>query len=614
MREQGFGPWPDRPWIGVEFVVPPVPVLQWPSVNALSALAELLLSPVGPPLVLVVAVPVVWMAGRRAARGDVPRWVALGFWVVAVWQTMGMRFQATVPSFAWLWHPLVLEPAYLYWLMDGWNWYISSLLLLLGGVALLLGGFGVPVSQLSTRRARLEHTTVLMSYLGLMAAGLLFVNSGNLLTLTLTWVVMDLVLLLRYALVPHAETSTEEAHPGATYRAQGFSLLGALLLLIGLLPAGPSGPGQPLLGGTLPIETVMLMLLAGAVRAGAYPFHLWLLPSPRRHLRLADRFVDHMVPALAGLWLLGWASALGRDTALLWRQEFVALVLAAFLASAVAAFTATEKPGHTTFVLITSVGSAAITSIFAEASGPAAVLWPTTVFALAGGLWLVGERIWLEWGWQLPVSLGALALLGVPFTPGFFTQSAVARLLSGQFLGSLVLPFFVLFLMAQTFFVAALLRSWGAAGPQHPFQGVSGLMWGLLFSSIILAIPLVIAGIFPQVLTQLVGLREAIPADAGTPPSAVAGPPVWVTMGIPLVLGIGLALLRQNLFRTITGSLGNWPRRLSFLFGLDWLSMGMDRAMRGMATVWDNGLAVLEGTGHLGWVLVFVAMGVLFFL
>lgn len=581
--------------------------------NAFTAATALILSPVGPPLVLLIGILVVWIAGRRAARADVPRWVALGFWVVAVWQVLGMRFQATIPSYARLWQPLVLETAYLYWLGDGWNWYVSSLMMLLGGVALLLGGFGVPVEQLTSLRARREHTNTLMSYLGLTAAGLLFVNSGNLLTLTLTWVVMDLALLLRYALAPYAldEETTIRQEQGAVYRAQGFGLLGALLLLIALLPAGPSGPRQPLRGGDLPVETISLMLLAGAVRAGAYPFHLWLLPSPRSRLRLPDRFVDHMMPALAGLWLLGWAGALGRNTQLLWRPEFVALVLVAFLASAVAAFAATEKPGHTTFVLITSVGAAAIASIFAEASGPAAVIWPTTVFALAGGLWLVGECIWQEWGWQLPVSLGALALVGVPFTPGFFTQSAVARLLSGQFSGSLVLPFFVIYLLAQTLFVAALLRSWGAPGPQVASRAVSGLVWGLLFSSVILSIPLALAGIFPEMLTRLAGLREAIPRDVGSPPSAVAGPPVWVTLGVPLVAGMALAVLRQSLLSRLAPHLGPWPDRLSALFGLDWLAAWVDRAMAGMANIWDLGLDVVEGTGHLGWVLVFVALGFL---
>src|SRR5690606_17099342 len=105
--------------------------------------------------------------------------------------------------------------------------------------------------------------------------------------------------------------------------------------LIGLLPAGHGGLGQSLQGGDLPVETILLMLVAAAIRAGAYPFHIWLIPTSKRRLRLPDRFMDHLVPALCGLWLFGWASGLG-GAPLLVRPAFVILVLVAFLGSAVA--------------------------------------------------------------------------------------------------------------------------------------------------------------------------------------------------------------------------------------------------------------------------------------
>jgi hypothetical protein len=343
--------------------------------------------------------------------------------------------------------------------------------------------------------------------------------------------------------------------------------------------------------------------VAAAIRAGAYPFHVWLLPANSRRLKLPDRFIDHLVPAVCGLWLFGWASELG-GAWLLVRPEFVILVLIAFLGSAVAAYTATAKPGHTTFVLVTSVGVAGLTSILSESQGPAALIWPTTTIALGGGLWLVGERVWREWGWQIPVSVGALALVGVPFTPGFLTQSAISRLLTGEFYGSLVMPFFVLYLAAQTLQVSALLRSWGAQE-----RNASGLalpmIWRLLASCLVLAIPLAVAGIFPETLAALTSIPNTIPRNVGNPPSAVAGPSVWLTLGAPLILGMALALVRPHFW----SFLGKWPDHVSHFAGLEWVSRVFDWGATSTTSLWSAGLEVVEGTGYVGWLVTFLVVG-----
>lgn len=557
-------------------------------------------------MILALGALVVWLIGRRTGSLDLTGTAAVIFWIAAVAQVIGLRIQPVVPIYSRPWQPLILPGANLLWVGDGWNWYVSVLILLLGGVAILLSVF----SGVDQEGASDQLTATLTTNLGVLSTALLFVGSGNLLTVTMTWMVMDLLVLARNALAPPSlETNDRDEGPGRPLfvnQAQGFSLFGALLLLIGLLPAGATGPGQPLLGGVLPQETVFLLLVAAAIRAGSYPFHLWLLPANSLRLRLPNRFLDHLVPGLSGLWLLGWASGLGGQELLL-NPVAAAFVLLALLGSSIAAYTATEKPGHTTFVLITSVGIAGLTAILSSERGPAALIWPTTTFALGGGLWLVGERVWREWGWQLPVSIGALALVGVPFTPGFLTQSAIARLLSGEFYGDLVLPFFVIYVLAQTIYVSAMLRSWGAQSEEaDPL--LSPLIWRLLISSIILALPLVIAGIFPEFVAGLASIPNAIPGNVGDPPSAVADAPVWLTLGVPLLLGMGLAVIRPYFWRI----LGRWPDRLASLAGLEWLATFTGWAGNYSASAWETAIGVVEGRGAVGWLLAFVLIGFYF--
>ncbi len=560
-------------------------------------------SPLGPAIVLIVGLIALVSLGRRMPHPRGQRILALFFWGVAAWQVLGLRLQPVVPVFDRPWRPpFSVSGAHLLWVGDGWNWYVSFLVILLGGVAVILNGLDSYATQSASRRDLLRNSVTLASHLGVLATALLFVGSGNLLTVTLTWVAMDVFILARHAFVP-AVSSASTAR--ANY-SHGLSLLGALLLLVSLLPAGSQGPGQPLQGGQLPGETVFLLVIASAIRAGAYPFHFWLLSDRPDSIRLSEFFSGYLVPALCGLWLLGWSIGLGGESMLL-RPEFISVGLLALVGSALAAFTATGRGEHTAFVLITSVSLAGLVGLLSPSNGPEALIWPTTAFALGGGLWLVGQRAWREWGWQIPVSVGALALVGVPFTPGFLTQPFVARLLGGQLSVGPAGLFFGIYILAQTLQVAALLRSWGGE-VREPTGLHFAVVARLVTGSVMLALPLVLAGLFPQAIASLAAMPNAIPEGLGNPPSAVAGPTVWLTLGLPLLLGIILAMVRPRL-----GLLQNgWSAAISRLTGLEWLNRLWEWGTLQISTVWDNGLQVVEGAGYIGWLIAFILMGFLF--
>lgn len=602
--------------------------------NIDAALLSALLTPVGPPIVLTLGSITIWSMGRLAP--PMLRWrvtgsatgilsiVALVFWGAAVALTVSMRLQPIAPFFNIPWQPFFATDADLLWVSNGWNWYVSCLILLLGGGGLLFSGFGGQRLARVSDDSQQDAALTLALSLNAIASALFFTSSNNLLTVTLMWVVMDLFIIARNAIVPTGHG------PAPTRQFQGLSMVGALLLLIGLLPAGQSGPAEALAGGQLPQETVILMLLAGVIRAGVYPLHLWLLPHRGERLYMPDRLIDQMPPALCGLWLLGWSSGLAGE-GLLARPEVVALALLGLLGSAIATFTTTTRQEHTTFVLITSVGIAGLASILSEVRGPAAVLWPTTTFALGGGLWLIGERIWRTWHWQIPISVGVLALVGVPFTPGFLTQSVVAQLLRGAncadeavpcgAFGGAMWPLFVAYTITQMIYVSSLLRIWESEPEESPGPGSRPDAWmvgRLLIYVVVLAIPLTIAGVFPQLITGITNLPDAIPRGAGNPPSAVASWQVWLTLAGPLTLGIGLVVLRSQISLRLnspgaatgaTPSLRDWPGRVAQFTALDWFSRITRWGTSSAGHVWDASLEIVEGAGHIGWVIVFGILG-----
>lgn len=563
------------------------------------SISEVIYSPVGPALILLFGAAVEVLIGRWVRR---PGWLtglALAFLGIAVWLFVGLRTEPIVPTFSRPWQPPLQTGTNLVWVGDGWNWYLSGLLLLLGAVGILLDLNRVASN--GSNMSRRVHSSLAV-HLSVLAAGLLFVGSGNVLTTMLTWVLLDLFIILRGTV--HSEATLEAGgFQTPQHQARGLSLLGALLLLIGLLPAGPLGPSQALSGGELPPETAGLMLLAALIRAGIYPFHLWLFPADRRRVEVSDRLLDHMVPVLCGLWLLGWTVALGREYIHM-QPDIVALLCLSLLGSAVAAWTAKEQAYFTTFVLVTSAGLVALTGALAYSLGPEGLIWPTTAFALGGALWLVGEEVYETWGWQIPVSVGALALAGVPFTPGFLTQPALARMLRPD---PLFLALFGAFVVAQSFQIAALLRSWSDVDRKGPAVLQPAVVVRLLAATIALLVPLGTIGFLPRIAAGLASMQDAIPPMLGNPPSVVAEMPVWIAVVTPLLLGIGLVITRPALWSAFGGVLDRIGvfARLEWLFQLTWWII--DR----ISDAWGRALLTVEGAGYVGWVAAFLILGYL---
>jgi hypothetical protein len=192
----------------------------------------------------------------------------------------------------------------------------------------------------------------------------------------------------------------------------------------------------------------------------------------------------------------------------------------------------------------------------------------------------------------------------MPFTPGFLAQPSFSRLLTT---GGVYSLFFGVYVAAQGLQIAAMLRSWGRAHPNGAGTLRQGDMARLLFASVALGLPLAVAGFLPVVVSAMASLPNTIPPLLGTPPVVVAETPVWTTLVLPFLAGVGLLWARSRLWPR----LGDWPDRVSRFLRLEWLFDLSWWGINHASNAWGNGLSMVEGAGYLGWAMVFALMGYL---
>ncbi len=559
------------------------------------------LQPLGPALVLALGGLVLWLSYRvgpqpvpylasRSPRSGGFR-VSLPFRALFALFVVGaaaillllLRTPAARPALQRAWQPLTVAGTTLSWQLDGWNWLVCGIVLLLTTVALAVGHTGFSAQPLEDRTQGSVEWTLWAG-----AAALLFVMSGNVVTLASGWVLFDAALVLRLRPGGSAEPAG---------RAWMWLSITGLLMLVVLAVLGERGVRVALTDPALGRFDLAVLWVAALVRAGVYPFHIWLI-GPGSVDR-GGRAVLHLIAPTTGLWLLARVHE-GIGPGWFRRPEWAALGVFALLGTALGAWTVEDEERRWRWIALNRASLVVMAAYAAEASGPAALVWPVATFSLGCALLVLGQAIRTSNGWSWPLWVGALALWGVPGTAGFLTRFVLVFPTELEF----AIPLFLVMVIAEVLLVAALWQmATGRKSGRQPNASEPGdtapltrfALAEMLLVVILVAVPLVLGGIFPHRLTPL---DIAHPALLDTMTHARRS--VWIGLLVSGVGGVVLGLLRERIFSRMRG----WQSVIAGVVGLDWLYRGI----AGGFMLFGNGLRYFadlgEGEGYIGWLLL----------
>lgn len=553
-------------------------------------LTRLLASPLLPPLLLLLGPVILSYTHPTRTRPARLRLATLCLLLLAFGSLLALDFLPGVPLFAWNWEPLARINFQLLWLKMGWNWYISLLAGVLGIIGVLISGkVQTADAGALTQAERFYHGRFLSLNLTTVAAVWLLVSSANMLALVLMWVTLDIIMVIRQTLIMHQHEVVQHDYSLVYHRSLGLGILGSLVLLIGLFPAGVNGPGQMLVGAGLPVESIYALLLAAALRAGAYPLHLWLLPSSLLNLSAAERIFSHILPALTGIWLLG----LTLDLA----QQYPGLILrlapwtaVAFCLSALTCLHLRNHSLRDSFVIVTAITMMGMIGSLAATGGTRTLLLPTTAFALGSALWLATSRLPAGLPGNALRALGACCLLAGPLTPA---HAALAEWWGRPW--PQPIPVALCIVLGILCFSAGLWQSLWRVPPRP-----AAVQPRFLVAALGLALTVILVGLAPQFVSALAEFENPAGSILDSPGQQMLASSAFLDYWL-VTLGGGIALAwlltrAHPTLRSLCSSLTSWT-------SLEWLSGGMQFGASRLSLVWSRMLSVLEGPGAAGWIL-----------
>jgi formate hydrogenlyase subunit 3/multisubunit Na+/H+ antiporter MnhD subunit len=424
--------------------------------------------------------------------------------------------------------------------------------------------------------------------LALLAAGLGFVFSANLITLCMSWVVFDLAFL--WALI-------ELRIARMVSRVLNLGCLACLSLLAAALLLGQGEDSLSLRSSPISGPVFGLILLAALVRVGLYPLHLWVPIGVEASL--PARSLLHLVPASAGLYLLARLSAWANG-GLPYGQALTIVGSLAFFIGALLAWIEADLSKTLSFIMISQVGYA-IASL-AIVKPPAMVVLPSLNLVLCLGLlFLSQDRFELGSLWsRAALGLAIASLVGVPLTLGFVGRWHLYHsLMAGGYPAFLALS-----LLAEAFLFAALLRMWSAISVNASPSELTHERLSIVGAAL-LAAPVLVLGLHAPVLSSLM---EGVPFPTLVGLLRLTTIVQWVTFLLPLLGGYLLQRHRQRIFDPVEGF---WLK-LSMVLRLEWLYNLLGQIVAGAAGALRIVGRVSEGRGYLGWIAVLGLLAFLF--
>lgn len=516
------------------------------------------------PLLLPVTAALVIFALERLRPNFGLAWLVAMLAAMSIWGlllAMGLRNPAPLVLADWLPFLVRLDDRLLLQ-VDGISWPLAfSLATLLLAVILT-----APV-----RLAQNSIPTAWASNLFITSMGLAGVLSGNLITLLLVWVLIDIVELIVMLRTVHEETLNRQVVISFAVRVSGTIV--ALAALV-----ASQEPGLSAAPDAFPRANVLLLIAAG-LRLGVLPLNLPYQQEVR--MRRGVGTLLRMISAATSLLLMarltptevsaGWGGWLLFGTA-------VAVVYSA----AMWASAQNELEGRPYWIVATA--GLAISSVI-NGNPLNSLAWSTLMILSGGVLFLYSARG--RFTIVLP-ALAALALSGLPFTPAAFGWPGV--------LDESITIFDLVMIVAVALLLLGMIRH--ALAPGDPLKDMQG--W------IRVAYPL---GLFLLVgsswLIALFGKNDAfIPGPWGVSLATVL---VSAGMGFFLWRGQRLTQLEQR-FAWLDKPLRAVGRWLASFFSFRWLYTLLQNFL-GVLRGGVEGLSlILEGEGGVLWAMVLLLL------
>lgn len=504
-----------------------------------------------PSLVLLLGACITWVARRRSDRMT---WGLATVFALAAWLSV-LLVLPTLPAALELsaWRPASLFASRIEISLDRPGWGILYLIAT-GLLSILLTAAARPAANAAGSRA------VMLAYT---ATAMLAVMAGNLLTVTILWMLIDLMafayLVARVEDVGGAQTlvgrlAIDMAGTLLALAAAAASFAGTLELPFGARPG--------------PLLPTVFLSLAVLLRLGLFPLHFTTSPMP--HVRRGLGTLMRMLPPAAALGVL--ARTLGDSMP---EGVSAGLLIAGALGGVVGAvrwFLADDPlSGRTSLVL--AIAGVGVVSAVSHPGGPAVAISAAAAILVAATVIASLTEIHTPWHRAWPL-LGCALLIGLPWTAGgalmvgIFPARPTILTGTGAALG----------MLAIVLIIAGLARLAGrAAEPWGSGETVMKTLYGLGLSLPVLAL-----------------------AGYGV---LIAQPPTLAGGAGLLAVGVGLAYGWTRRDRLAGRQVQRWTRLAAWLDPMP-LYAGAWRTYRwSMNAVRGIGEAV-EGEGAFLWVLV----------
>jgi formate hydrogenlyase subunit 3/multisubunit Na+/H+ antiporter MnhD subunit len=436
-----------------------------------------------------------------------------------------------------------------------------------------------------------------------LAGALSVVLSADLVTLCLSWGLLDLGMLSLTAL---AHDGPEASQAGLRLLVVNF--LAGVALLAALLVLQRQGETFSLQETPLPTRVVSLMMIAGLLRLGLYPAFV-ALPS-RVVMRLPSLILWQTIPVVVGGYVVARALSLTAVASLPGRGLILLLGSLSIFLSPFPLWFERRLRSIAAFIVLSQVGHIALAAAIAAPYSAAIIACMTVGLVLALTLFFV-SRATAQNGlgrahdvWRRCCVLVAFAsLAGTPLTIGFVSRQLLYRSL----LESNLAPLVLISLLANCFLVAPLLKM-GLAQLQ---QGANtGPMYPVLLGSMtVLAILLVIFGLHPPLLGLLTGAQSALAAWPTLPDLIYAPGASWsavLLVGTLLSLAIGYVLYSRG--ELIVARAGVFLEMVQMVARMDWLLRALDWTAHRVTSMLELSGRFFEGARSPGWILVFATL------